>query len=403
MMGERLRQARLVAGLTQDEVVIGLREFGVSLTKAGLSKYERGGSSPSAAMLLQLASVLGVRSSYFLDEPELSIRWLAFRKHAQLGRRSQQRVMATAAAIIERQIWLQERLYPRLRRVFPKPRKARFPEDAEAAAGRLREEWKLGVQPIENLTGTIEDHGGIVVECTGHREEFDGLSGWVNERYPLVVVSAAVPDDRRRFSLAHELGHLIMNCEGVDEKQEERLAHRFAAAFIVPSDVARHELGERRRHLDLQELVLLKRKHGLSMQAWMQRARDLGIIDEAHFKTLWRRFSARGWRKREPAEFEGKERPTRLRRMVLRALAEGIVTPATAEELYPGSTAEAAGPVRRRPSPYQSAVDVMRLPKTERDRILAEAAALAETEYDSNDQLTDFEAFGDEDLQDEST
>ena len=73
-------------------------------------------------------------------------------------------------------------------------------------------------------------------------------------------------------SLAHELGHLVMDCRGVKSKEEEKLAHRFAAAFIVPAAVARRELGPRRRSLNLAELALLKGKHGLSMQGWARRA-----------------------------------------------------------------------------------------------------------------------------------
>ncbi|PXF55416.1 MAG: hypothetical protein C4B58_15095 [Deltaproteobacteria bacterium] len=65
-------------------------------------------------------------------------------------------------------------------------------------------------------------------------------------------------------------------------KEQESLANRFAAAFIVPPAVARQELGEHRRSLSFQELGILKRKHGLSMQAWMRRAFDLGIINEGH-------------------------------------------------------------------------------------------------------------------------
>ena len=79
-IGDRLRQARVAAGMSQTEVVDSLAEHGVSLTKAGLSKYERGGSVPKPRTLRTLAQVLGVDTAFFLEERAVSIEWLAFRK-----------------------------------------------------------------------------------------------------------------------------------------------------------------------------------------------------------------------------------------------------------------------------------------------------------------------------------
>src|SRR2546423_1147219 len=87
----------------------------------------------------------------------------------------------------------------------------------------------------------------------------------------------------------------------------------------IPTPATTRELGEKRRHLDLRELAILKLKHGLSMQAWACRAEDLGIIDEAHCRSLFAEFSAKGWRKEEPVKYEGSEKPTRLRQLTVRA------------------------------------------------------------------------------------
>jgi hypothetical protein len=50
-----------------------------------------------------------------------------------------------------------------------------------------------------------------------------------------------------------------------------------------------------------------------------------------------------------------------------------------------------------------TAAELRRLPAAERDDILAEAAALAESAYRSQPHLIDFEAFGEDDLHGEST
>jgi Zn-dependent peptidase ImmA (M78 family) len=273
------------------------------------------------------------------------------------------------------------------------------PDDAERAAEVLRKTWRLGDQPIESVTTTIEDSGGIVLEVGGEGDVFDGLSGWANETIPVVAVSPWVSDDRRRFSLAHELGHLFMETEDVDPKTEERLAHRFAAAFLVPADVARRELGEKRRHLDFAELAILKRKHGLSMQAWIFRAADLEIIDQAHARTLFANLSARGWRKEEPVKFEGREQPFRLRQLTVRAVAEGLLTRVQAMRICPQSLTDLGEEAPTTPG-SMDARTLLKLPRDERDRLMEQAAALVEGDYKEGGSLTGFDALSEEDHRD---
>jgi Zn-dependent peptidase ImmA (M78 family) len=393
-----MRQGRLAAGLTLDAVARRLAASGQTITKAGLSKYENNRSVPKPSFLLQLAVVLGVRSSYFLTEPAVTIEWLSFRRHAALSQSRQEQIKASSAKVVEAQVWLYSTLYPKQKPQFPRPTKARVVPDAEEAAEALRKTWQLGEAPIESVTQSIEDHGGIVV---GHHEEavqFDGLSGRANRQFPIVVANLAVPADRRRYDLAHELGHLVMDFDGLPAKREEDLAHRFAAAFLVPARIAKAELGAKRRFLSPEELGLLKQKYGLSMQAWARRARDLSIIDAGHYRSLCMTFNARGWKRQEPVSFQGQEQPTRLQQMTLRALAEGIVTMEKAEELCPGCVEEAKAAPARAPSARPSARDLLRLPREDRNRVLAAAAAGAAKDYQSNRELTAFEAFGEGDL-----
>ncbi len=401
MVGQRMRQARLLACLSQDEVVSRLSDLKVKLTKGGLSKYERGGSSPSAALLIVLAKALSVKPEYFLRETTTSIEWLAFRKTSRMTASAEDRVRAEAAETVEAHLWLTDRLGISDRPNFPRPIRVDAPDDAEKAAERLRSTWKLDDLPIENLTEVIEDRGGIVAECQEKNFDFDGLSGWANKIHPVTVVRGDVASDRKRFSLAHELGHLAMECSGKPAKEQETLAHRFAAAFIVPAAVAKRELGEKRSHLNFDELAMLKQKHGLSMAGWVNRAKSLGIISESHAKSIWMVFSQKGWRKAEPVQFAGDEKPTRLRQMTLRALAEGIITEERAEQLCPyfrDRRIEEDTPHRR-----LSAMDLLKLPAEERERLLTAAADSAVVAYTEGGSLSGFDAFGEKDLLDAHT
>src|SRR5690606_10969630 len=134
-----------------------------------------------------------------------------------------------------------------------------------------------------------------------------------------------------RFNLGHELGHLILDVEeGLDS---ETVCHRFVGAFLVPAQAVRFELGSKRTTLDMNELYMLKHKYGLSMQAWIFRAKDLGIISESTATRLFQRFRANGWHRHEPGEAIPAEFPLRMKRLIYRALAEDLISRSRAQEL----------------------------------------------------------------------
>lgn len=396
MIAERFRQARLVAGMTQAKAVEKLSSYGISLTKAGLSKYERGGSIPPPVLMLKMAKVYEVKARYFLYDPSVSVTWFAFRKHAALAQRKQERVKALVSDTIAGQLWLMGKLYPNCDPGFPGPIKVNNEEDAERASCLLRKKWDLGDAPIGSVTQTIESRCGIVCEYDVDNDEFDGLSGLANDRFPVMVTASGMPDDRKRFNLAHEIGHLVMDCESLENKEQELLAHRFAGAFLVPAKIVRAELGRKRKHISFGELAELKKKHGLSMQAWLRRAFDLSIISHNLFQTLCIEFSKKGWRKREPVEYFGNEKPAMLRQMTLRALAEHIITPEKAESLCPLEFKEQTGVREKAEGLRVTAEEILNLPQAERKKILRYAAEILKDDYEQDSELNAFEAFQDE-------
>ncbi len=398
MLGDRIRLARSARGWTQDDVVSRLANSGTELTKAGLSKYERNKSRPNPTLLAKLAKVLGIKVAYFLKETEVDVEWIAFRKHSALPKKIQENIKAAALQVIENHIWIKSRVNPQEKSNFPRPKKIQSIEEVEELAQRLRTVWKLGESPIESITQTVEDQGGIVVNFPTGPGGFDGLSAWINRKSPVLITSANLPDDRRRFNLAHELGHLLMDCSDFDEKTEEKCAHRFAGAFLAPQKVVRRELGQRRKTVSFAEIGLLKKKYGMSMQAWIHRAHDLGVISDIYYKECFKEFGQRGWRKKEPVEYEGREVPTRLKQMVLRALSEGLITSEKADELCPGYADEIQS--RKTQEKIFTASRLANLPGKERRKILKAAAVSAVEDYKNDKELTAFEAFDEDDFYD---
>ena len=398
MIGNRIRQARLIAGATQDEVVARLASLGVKLSKAALSKFERNQCNPSVSVLMNLASVLNVSASYFVQEPQVDVTWVAFRKTTRLTTAQEERIQAFAKDRAEKQAWLQMKLYPGEDTYFPRPISVQTERDAERAAEYLRQQWCLGEAPIESVTQVFEDHGGVLIFWEEDQGEFDGLSGWVNETIPIAVVNNGVSIERRRLNLAHELGHMIMLCENLSEDEQEKLARRFAAVFLVPAKVAIHELGTKRRNIHLEELAVLKEKHGLSMQAWIMRAYELGIINQALYNSLLKALKERDCCKQECLAYVGKEEPMRLKQMVLRALAEGVISEEEALKLCPSCVCKSEAQITLPPGRRYSASDLMKLSLQERDKILAEAAEKAAKDYASDEDLNGFDAYDEVDV-----
>ena len=325
-VGERLKMARHMAGMSMRALA---DKTNVSAT--AISKYERDKMTPGSAVLIQLAQALDVQVAFFLRPVTAELTAPAFRRRSSLSVKAQKAILAKTQAWLERYLDVESFFTDRPTFTMPAlDRQVTTLEDVERVAQALREAWNLGLDPIDNLTEVLESHG-IKVGVIEGTDDFDALTLWANASEPVIVVKDGIPGDRQRLSLAHELGHLIV--KPVSELDEEKAAFRFAGAFLIPRPMARYELGEHRRNLNWHELHLLKHTYGVSMQAWIYRARDLDIISEYTARQLWIHFRSQGWHKREPGDQIPQEIPGRMKRLVLRALAEDVISESRAAEL----------------------------------------------------------------------
>jgi Zn-dependent peptidase ImmA (M78 family) len=377
MFGERIHQARLLAGLTQEDLAQAMIKLGHPATKAVISKYENNKSSPTSAWLLSAASILDVPVSYFTHQSSVEVEWLAFRRHSTLPARDQKAIKAYAQDVADLQIELQNLLYPHPQVSLPEKMVVMSDTDAEVAAQRLREHWSLDDNPIDSLVRTAEDHRVVIVTWGHHEGEFDGLSGLCSNQYPIIVINMRVDTDRKRFTVAHELGHLVMDTTGVPDKAAEKLANRFAAALIVPATRVRDELGTKRNGLDWNELGILKQRYGLSIAAWIFRAYDLNIITAQRKNELFKELSRKGWRKNEPASYSGDETPCKLEQMAYRAVSEAVMSSDRILRVLPNWSEHALWDSVAKSYPVH---ELFNLSDTERERAVAEAFAEAQDE-----------------------
>ncbi|GAP09958.1 predicted Zn peptidase [Bellilinea caldifistulae] len=323
-IGQRIKQARKANNMS-------LRSLAekAEISAMAISKYERDLDIPSSSVLLRLAQALNVSMDFLFRPYTISVRLQAYRKHAALGVKEQEAIQMRIQEWLERYLEV-ESLFPDERRSVNLPvYSIQAIEQVEDVALSLRESWNLGLDPIENLTQVLEDQG-IKVGLVSGFEHFDSCT-FMADGIPVIVSKAELPGDRQRFNLGHELGHLILDIK--EELDPEPACHRFVGAFLVPAQAVRFELGSRRTTLDMNELYLLKHKYGMSMQAWIFRAKELGIISENAATRLFHRFRANGWHRQEPGEALSSEKPLRMERLIYRALAEDVISRSRAKEL----------------------------------------------------------------------
>ncbi len=385
MLATRLQRLRRARGLSLEELAA---EMGGIVTKQALSKYQTGKATPSPVILNKLAAVLNVKSVYFFAEPSYQIRFIAYRKRASLAAKEQARVESLVEHALEERVRVQQFVGQALGADVPVQQfDVATLEDAEHAAGQLRERWDLGHDPIANVTTMLEDRLVHVVEIDAD-DRFDGISAVVSDDEGTIVAAGVVaqrgrPGERQRLSLAHELGHLVLAVD--DQLDEEKAAFRFAGALLAPADVLRNAIGSKRTVIDLEELLLYKRRFGISLQALLYRLHDLHVITDTYYKQWCMQISKRGWRKQEPAELPP-ERPQWLQRNVLRALAEGLMSPGEATDML-------GEPIQARPSlSLAQRRAFMQLPIEARRRMLAQQAEDIADAYEPDADWKEFQA-----------
>jgi Zn-dependent peptidase ImmA (M78 family) len=337
MIGQRLRLARAAAGLSLRELRVRIDNL---VTAQALSKYEHDEMMPGSPVLLAVARALDVPVSYLMAAPEVVLEAVEFRR-ANLGARDQARLEARVIDSVQRYLTIEDIL--NIASVdWDRPRGAPFPvvelPEADRAARSLRAHWQLGIEPLPNLVEFLEEKG-IKVLMERMPPAVDGLMcrvGWRGRgNVPVIVVNDHqwVSGERERFTLAHEVGHLVLDCAA--DIPGEKAANRFAGAFLMPAEVLWAEVGKQRDSLSIGELIELKRVFGVSLQMLVYRCRDLRIIADELYRDLFRDFKDRGWRDppyEEPARVPV-EQPRRFQRLCLRAIGQKVISESRAAEL----------------------------------------------------------------------
>lgn len=138
-------------------------------------------------------------------------------------------------------------------------------------------------EPIEHVCTLLESNGIVIVETDAH-EKFDGVSFISDGGTPIIIINKNFSNDRKRRTLIHEYGHILMHCyfpipSHRTEKIREKETEEFTSEFLMPEKSIRQML----MGLRLNDLAELKRYWLTAMSSIIRRARDLGCISQDRY------------------------------------------------------------------------------------------------------------------------
>jgi Zn-dependent peptidase ImmA (M78 family)/DNA-binding XRE family transcriptional regulator len=333
-IGNRIKSARMLAGLSLRELSNALNGI---VSHNAISKYEKGEMIPDSKVLIALSRALDVKTDFFLRPQTVEISNIEFRKKSSLTVKKINAIKENIKDNVERYIELET--YLNFQNSFVNPIKdlvIKNTTDVEKAVEQLLAQWDLGINALPNVIEILEDNDIKVVEIDAD-EKFDGLSGWANQAIPVIVINKNFTVERKRFTALHELGHLLLNISNKDFSHQliEKFCHQFAGAMLLPKETLFNELGERRNSVSLNELIYIKESYGISIQAIMARAKDLGIISNDQYVRFRIRVNQDQNLKKEIGygEYRGVEHSSRFKQLLYRAAAEEIISMSKAASL----------------------------------------------------------------------
>jgi Zn-dependent peptidase ImmA (M78 family)/transcriptional regulator with XRE-family HTH domain len=314
----RLTIARQAKGLKQKDLADELRFTPGTISKWESEAYEQG---PDPSSVQALADRLGVEPNWFYKPLQQGAAGPAFY-------RSMRSELTTAREKAAAKLLFTFEIYGALDELVEFPSadipdlaegtdyRVLSPERIEALAGRLREYWGLGDDPIVDLMVVLENAGVVVAETFLDSNKLDGVSAWFADAPVILLAKDKDGGVRRRFDAAHELGHLILHrgvtqeCIKSDLRLIEEQAMLFAGAFLLPAS----SFAVTSDKATLEHLSDIKPRWGVSIGAMIKRLSSLHLISESHERNLWKYYSYRQWRGNEPHDDHiSVERPENLK------------------------------------------------------------------------------------------
>lgn len=302
--GARVRQVRELLGETQTDFA-----SKVGLAQSRLSQLENSISDVSDDLVSAVAEHGGFPVEFLQQPITTEVPEYQFRARMRFKAADRNRAVCAAEIVHE--------AYEAMRQeVSSVPLKlgSDIPLDPKRAAAFVRHLSDTHpLAPIPNLSRIVERLGVVILALPVDGQKHDAFCWWHNDQrrpYPVIATLRGAPADRLRWNVAHELGHVILHRNGGGRDAEVE-ADQFAAELLTPLAALAHEMPAVPK---LTSLYAMKARWMVSVQSLIRRGRELGVIDEDRYGSLFRQLSARGERMAERATFDV-ERPRAFRKM----------------------------------------------------------------------------------------
>lgn len=296
-IGEKLRAARTAAGLTQDRAA---SELGLARTT--LVAIENGDREAKPEELVKLAALYETSVNALLRPSKIRVDLVGqFRRNLRTGTGDAAELeslrllehLATSYAELEsRLVRHQNTDYPPERQIG----RGRLEQQAEDVAAEVRARLGLGLRPIQDIFALAEFELGIRLFIRPLPKGVSGVFAYAPEVGACVVLNRNHPRSRRRWTLAHEIAHLLtsrnvptVDFEGIPQREVERFADFFAAAFLMPASAIRRAFEDFvavEARFSPRHLILLAHRFCVSLEAMGRRLEQLELLREGTFEVL---------------------------------------------------------------------------------------------------------------------
>lgn len=267
------------------------------LAQPNLSKIEKGLLPISESVMIKVSEKLDLPISFFTQKRNLAnVHQIYYRKRVTLPRKAlmaldaEMNIIMNSIDILFDGIDFPDHEIPSI-----DLSEGSTPEDA---ARGIRNFMGIFRGPISNPIGILEAFGIVVFEIDVNNSKFDGQTLISPKGIPIIFLKKNNPADRKRFTIGHELGHIVMHLPFVLDypiEEAEREADRFSAEFNMPELDSRNDLVR----VSYRSLGHLKSYWKLSKAAIVRRTFDLGMITSNTYKYLMIELSRNGERKKE--------------------------------------------------------------------------------------------------------
>ena len=326
----RLVNARKIRCMSQRELSNALQG---QISPSAIEKYEKGLMMPSSNVLILLSKALNMKLDYFFRPFTVAIDTskFEFRKSASMGAKRVESIKHLVCAEIEKYIEIESILGNTTSFSLDYSNfMVEGENEAKLMAQRFRNNLQIGSDAIVSAVELLESYGVKIIEID-HDNKFFGTCNTAGT-IPVIVINQNMSSERKRITIFHELGHLLMHCaEGVDK---EKMCTIFANEVLIPSDKFINILGASRQDISLIELQAIQREYGISVDALMAKAAQLNIITQRRYTSYYKKKNVvASFKEAVETSLYPMEHTNRFERLVYRALASEVISYSKAASL----------------------------------------------------------------------